>query len=276
MFRPNRLKARILAGEKSLGTWVQSANPTLAEMAAVSGFDFIIIDQEHGLGDLQMAVDMMRAASGAPATAVIRIPPGDPTYAKRLVDAGAEAILVPMVETAEQARQVVEACRFPPQGNRGNAWDVTRSSSYGFVPDYYERAAANLLIIVQIETATAVANAKEIAEVDGVDLLFIGPSDLSSSIGLPGQTGAPEVERLIQQTVDAVVRVGKPLATVPRHGRTWQQLFDDGFVAVPTGSDIAFYRQSLTPVIEEYRKFSSLTAAGSRQRNEAPQGLVEK
>jgi 4-hydroxy-2-oxoheptanedioate aldolase len=257
MFRPNRLKARIRAGEKSLGTWVQSASLINAEMAAAAGFDFFIIDQEHGPGDLDAAVNMMRAASGAPATAIVRVPPGDPVYVKRLVEAGVEGILIPMLDTADQAREIVQACRFPPRGTRGYAWDIARASSYGFATDYYAQADDNLLIIAQIETATAVANAKDIAEVDGVDLLFIGPSDLSSSIGLPGQTGAPEVERLIQRTVEAVRATGKPLATVPRQGRTWRQLFDEGFVVVPCGSDISFYRQSLSLAMDDYRRYEA-------------------
>jgi 4-hydroxy-2-oxoheptanedioate aldolase len=253
MYRPNHLKSRILAGEKSLGTWVQSASAVNAEMAAAAGFDFIIVDQEHGPGGLDAAIGQMRAAAGAEATVVVRVPPNDPVYVKRLVEGGVEALLVPMVDTPEQARAIVEACRFPPRGTRGDAWDIARCSSYGFAPDYRAAADENLLIIVQIETATAVENARAIAEVDGVDMLFIGPSDLSSSIGLAGQTGAPEVERLIARTVQTVRAVGKPLATVPRQGRTWRQLFDEGFVMVPWGSDIAFYRQALSGVMDDYR-----------------------
>ncbi|CAN5251291.1 aldolase/citrate lyase family protein [soil metagenome] len=256
MFRPNRLKARFKEGKKSLGTWLQSGAATFGEMAAIAGFDFFVMDQEHGTGDLGAAIDMMRAASGGEATMVVRVPSMDTTYIKRLVDAGVEAVLVPMIETAEQARQVVAACRFPPRGGRGNAWDITRSSSYGFVPDYYGRADDNLLIIVQIETAAAVANAKEIAEVDGVDVVFIGPTDLSGSIGLPGQTGAPEVEALIAKTVAAVRKVGKPLASVPRVGKTFQQLFDEGYLAIAQGSDIYYYRQAATALMNEWRAYS--------------------
>ncbi|MTJ79844.1 MAG: aldolase [Telmatospirillum sp.] len=260
MFRPNRLKARIRAGEKSLGTWLQSGNASFAELAAIAGLDFVIIDQEHGPGDLGTAIDMMRAAACADATSVIRVPSTEPAFLKRLVDAGAEALLVPMVETAAQARAVVDSCRLQQRGSRGNAWDITRSSSYGLVPDYYGRADDNLLLIMQIETAKAVANAREIASVDGVDMIFIGPSDLSASIGLPGRTGAPEVEALIAETVTAVRAVGKPLATVPRDGRTWQQLFDEGFVMVPTGSDVAYYRDAMRALTADWRRYRDPSA----------------
>ena len=267
MFRPNRLKARVRAGDRSFGTWLQSGSPTFAELAAVAGFDFFVVDQEHGPGDLQTAIDQMRAASGAPATMVLRVPSSEPVYLKRLVDAGLEAVLVPMVETAEQARAIVAACRFPPRGTRGNAWDITRSSSYGFQPDYYERADDNLLIIVQVETAKAVENAAEIAAVDGVDVVFIGPTDLSGSIGLPGQTGAPEVEALIRRAMDAVRAAGKPLASVPRIGRSWQQVFDDGFLMVATGSEIFYYRQATTVLMGEWRAYSGADGAAAAARD---------
>ncbi len=253
MYRPNRLKARLAAGEKSLGTWLQSGEPTFAEMASIAGFDFIIMDQEHGAGDRQAAVDTMRAASAGPATLIVRVPSSDPTYIRRLVDAGVEGILVPMVETAEQARRIVDCCKFPPRGSRGNAWDITRASSYGFTADYYAAADDNLLVLVQIETATAVANAREIAEVEGVDVVFIGPTDLSGSIGLPNQTGAPEVEALIAQTEAAARAAGKPLATVPRVGRPWQQILADGYAMVASGSEIFFYRQAVAAMLRDHR-----------------------
>jgi 4-hydroxy-2-oxoheptanedioate aldolase len=253
MYRPNRLKARLAAGEKSLGPWLQSASPVFAEMASVAGFDFIIMDQEHGAGDLAAAVETMRAASAGPATVIVRVPSSDPTFIRRLVDAGVEGILVPMVETAAQARAIVDCCKYPPRGSRGNAWDITLASSYGFDASYLEGADDNLLVIVQIETALAVRNAAEIAAVEGVDVVFIGPTDLSGSIGLPGQTGAPEVEALIAQAAAAARAAGKPLAGVPRVGRTWQQILDDGFAMVANGSEIFFYRQAISAMLQEYR-----------------------
>ena len=177
MFRPNRLKARLTAGQRSFGTWVQSGSPTFAEMAALAGFDFFIVDQEHGPGDLQEAITQMRAASCSDATMIVRTPSTDPLYIRRLLDAGLEAVLVPMVETAAQAKAIVERCRFPPRGSRGNAWSITRAASYGFEKDYYAQADDNFLIIVQIETAKAVANAQAIAAIEGVDAVFIGPTD---------------------------------------------------------------------------------------------------
>lgn len=262
MFRPNRLKTRLRAGQKSFGTWLQSASPPFAEMAAVAGFDFIIMDEEHGTGELQHAIDMMRAAACTDTTVVVRVPSSEPSYLRRLVDAGAEGLLVPMVESAEQARAIVEAVRFPPRGKRGNAFDATRSSSFGLVPDYYSRADDNLLIMVQIETQAGVDNAREIADVDGVDAIFIGPTDLSGSIGLPGQTGAPEVVAQIERAMAAARAAGKPLATVPRTGRSANQLYDEGFLAVAALSELYFYRMGITQLMKEWRDYTS--ASGTR------------
>lgn len=272
MFRPNRLKARILAGQACLGTWLQSASPILAEMAAIAGLDFFIIDQEHGPGELQTAIDMMRAGACTETTSVVRVPPQDLVYVRRLVEAGVEAILVPMVETAEQARAIVDACRFPPRGSRGDAAYVTRSSSYGLDDDYYEYADDNLLIMVQIETCAAVANAKEIAEVDGVDLVFVGPGDLSSSIGLRGKTNAPEVEALIAEIVQVSKRAGKQLGTVPRIGKSWQQLIDEGFLLVGSGCDIIIYKEALAKLVSERRAHlsQSVGAEPAARKREFP------
>jgi 4-hydroxy-2-oxoheptanedioate aldolase len=241
----NTLKRRILAGQQSFGVWLQSGSPTFAEIAGLVGLDFVIIDQEHGPGDLQSAIDMMRAVSREGTTAMIRVPAADPNYLKRIVDAGAQAILVPMVSDAVEAQMIVDTCIYPPVGRRGNAASIIRGSHYGLVSDYVQRAHEELLIVPQIETVEAVTNARAIASVQGVDMVFIGPTDLSGSAGLPDQTNAPEVERLIATVVHETQAVGKPLATVPRRGRTWQNLFAEGYAAVASGSDVAYFRQAM-------------------------------
>ena len=176
-------------------------------------------------------------------------------YLKRIVDSGAQAILVPMVNTAAEAQAVVDACLYPPIGKRGNAAAVVRGSRYGLIPDYVARAHEELLIVPQIETVEAVGNAHAIASVPGVDMVFIGPADLSGSAGLPDQTGAPEVERLIAETVAAVRKAGKPLSTVPRDGKSWQDLFGEGYAAVASGSDIAYLRQAALEQARAWQAF---------------------
>ncbi|UFN47635.1 aldolase/citrate lyase family protein [Roseomonas sp. OT10] len=251
----NRLKTRIRQGQPCFGMWVQSGNPTMAEIAGLVGLDFIIIDQEHGPGGVQDAMQMLRALNGSPTTGMIRVPAGDPVYLKRIVDAGAQALLVPMVDTAEEARAVVDACLYPPIGRRGNAAGVVRGSRFGLIGDYVARAHEQMLIVPQIETVKAVENAEAIASVPGVDMVFIGPSDLSGSAGFPGETGHPEVEALIARAAEGVRAVGKPLSTVPRDGRSWQDLFAEGYAAVASGSDIAIVRAAAAAQGEEWHRW---------------------
>ena len=253
----NRLKTRIRQGLPSFGMWVQSGSPSMAEIAGLAGLDFVIIDQEHGPGDIRDAMDMLRALNGSPTTGMVRVPSGDPIYLKRIVDAGAQAILVPMVDTAEEAKAVVDACLYPPHGQRGNAAGVVRGSRYGLVPDYVARAHEQMLIVPQIETVRAVENAQAIAAVPGVDMVFIGPSDLSGSAGFPGQTGHPEVEALIARAMAGVRAAGKPLSTVPRDGTDWPELFGQGFAAVASGSDIALVRAAAAAQGETWRRWRS-------------------
>lgn len=261
MIRRNRLKANLKAGQKSFGMWLQSPDPTFAEITALTGFDFFILDLEHGTGNVLTAVEVMRAAACTDSTAMIRVPSSDPITLRRIADAGAEALLVPMVETAEEAQMIVDACRFPPLGKRGNAWDITRAAGYGIAKDYLDRVHDELLIVVQIETEKGVRNARPIADVDGVDVVFIGPTDLSGSIGLPGQTNAPEVEALIAECVAAVQPTGKPLATVPRRGKSWQQAFDDGFLFVAAGSDLYYFRTAAEAQYRDWLAYSERKAA---------------
>ena len=260
----NTLKSRIQAGRPSFGMWLQSTCPTIAEIAGLVGLDFVIIDQEHGPGDIQSAIDMMRALSGSPTTAVVRAPINDQAYLKRILDAGAQAVLVPMIDTAAEAKQLVDACLYPPRGRRGNAAVVVRGAGYGLVSDYVQRAHETLLIVPQIETITAVANARDIASVPGVDMVFIGPADLSGSAGVPDQTGAPEVSRLIAEAESAVRAAGKPLATVPRVGKSWQDLFSEGYLAVATTSDLAMLRQGVVEAAEGWRRYQATGNAGSK------------
>ncbi len=253
----NFLKTKIRQGTKCFGMWLHSGSPAVAEAVAQADLDFVIIDQEHGPGELDHAVAMMRAMLETTTTPIIRVPSSDPIYLKRIVDAGAQAVLVPMVNTADEAQMVVDACLYPPHGKRGNASGVVRASRYGLVGNYIDIAHEQMLIIPQVETAEAVTNAGAIATVPGVDVVFIGPADLSGSVGLPGRTGAPEVEALIGEAYKSIGRAGKPAATVPRDGRSWQVLFQDGFQLVATGSDLAYLRDAVQSQATAWHEWSA-------------------
>ncbi len=257
----NELKAKLAGNRRCFGTWIHSGSPIVAELLGAIGLDFVLIDQEHGPGDLQDLVAMMQAVAISGTTPMVRVASSDPIHLKRVVDAGAQALLVPMVETADEARSIVDACLYPPYGKRGNANTVVRASRYGLVENYLENAHQQMLIIPQVETVAGVDNAAEMAAVPGVDAVFIGPSDLSGSIGLPGQTNAPEVVALIDKAFAAIAKAGKPVATVPRKDRSWQQLFEDGFNLVVAGSDIAHVREAAVAQRNEWAKWQSTQKA---------------
>lgn len=252
----NHLKESIKAGKTVYGAWLECANPAIAEIAGLVGYDFVIIDQEHGLGDVTSAIEMMRALSGTKTTAVIRVPSDSPHYIKRILDAGAQALIIPMVDTAAQADAIVKSCYYPPYGVRGNAAPAVRASRYGLIPDYIDQANESLMIIPQIESVTAVNNAREIASVHGVDMVFIGPADLSGSAGFPSCTNSPEAERLIQHTFEVVKSTGKPVGTCPRDGKSVSDLYHQGFNLIAANSDINTISSAFAGYMNDWRRLS--------------------
>ena len=167
MYRENVLKQRLAKGESVFGCWVDTGSCTVIEILGHAGFDFVVIDLEHGQGDIGSATEMIRAAQVTGMSAVIRVPSNDPIFLKRILEVGADSLMIPQIETAVEAQAAVRACRYPPQGARGYAAPVVRASSYGKVKDYIHRANENLLLILQIESASAVKHAAEIASVEG-------------------------------------------------------------------------------------------------------------
>lgn len=253
MFRENVLKAKIAAGQPTLGVWLQMSDPSIAEIASLVGYDCLILDNEHGFASLDTTVHMMRAAQAGNATCMVRCPGSDGDYMKRVLDAGAEALMIPMVESAAEAKAIVDACRYPPQGRRGYSAPTVRASGYGAAPDYAQRANDNLLICVQIESDKAVAQAGAIAAVDGVDLVFIGVADLSGSIGLLGQPGDPKVTRQIEKAERAIRKAGKPLGTIPRPGHSLTDLVGEGYSFVAGLADAYLLRAGMQADVDAFR-----------------------
>ena len=209
MYRKNQFKNRMLAGERCFGCWLHLCSPIAAEVLALAGYDAMIIDHEHGSGELVGAIQIMQAMSATPASSILRVPWNDPVALKRALDAGPEGVMIPSINSADEARAAVTACRYPPGGTRGAAYGLLRASDYGLVAEEYLASVQdNLLIACQIETAAAVEAIPEIAAVDGVDMLFIGPNDLSGSIGKLGQFDDAEVIA-IEDTRVVMKRKGK-------------------------------------------------------------------
>lgn len=253
MYRPNRLKERLAAGRRSLGLWLNLADPTAAEIAAQAGYDFLLIDNEHGPGALGDTLRQLQAMSGSPATALLRVPWNDPVYLKRALDLGVEAVMIPMVESAEQAKAAVAACRYPPLGIRGYA--AGRAADYGAAEDYVATAAERLLIICQIESVRAVERVSEIAAVDGVDALFIGPYDLSGSLGKLRAFADPEVRATIARSEAGIRAAGKPMGTVPHGERGPAELFEAGYAMVAGSSDAGLLRAAARAEVAGCRRY---------------------
>ncbi len=254
MYRENLLKRRLAAGDRALGCWLNMASPIAAEIAGLAGYDCVMIDHEHGPGGLMDAVGLMQAISATPASPLMRVPWNDPVQIKRALDIGVEGLMIPAVGSAAEARAAVAACRYPPAGIRGAAYGSVRASDYGLAGAHYRDTAADtLLVICQIETLDGVAAVPEIAAVPGVDVLFLGPYDLSGSAGLLGRFDDPEVVSLIDRAERAIVDSGACYGSVPCPIRTVDALVAAGCRLVLSGSDVGFMRKGAVAEVQAFR-----------------------
>lgn len=253
MFRPNALKSRLLRNEPAFGVVHALANASVAEMIGLAGFDFVLIDGEHGAGDHRAHLSCLQAVAATRATAFLRVEANDPTVLKRVLDLGAEGIMVPNVGCAEEARNVVAACRYPPAGVRGFAASGVRASDYGFQTEaYLKEYAARLSIAVIIESKAGVENAEAIAAVDGIDIVQIGANDLSYDLGIPAQLGHPLLRTAVAQVEAAAKMHGKILGGAPLPHSDAAALIQRGYRFITLGRDVSFLAKALT---------ASLTAA---------------
>lgn len=199
-----------------VGLWNASGSAVAAEIMAGSGADLLLVDGEHGPISISEMLPILHAAAAYPVTTIVRVPWNDPVIIKQVLDLGAENVLVPMVSTAADAAAAVRAARYPGgdgerEGGRGIGSALARSSRWGRIAGYVQGADAHVSVTVQIETAEGVANAAEIAAVEGVDAVFIGPADLAGSMGFPGRPSEPAVVAAVDATIDAVRAAGTPV-----------------------------------------------------------------
>ncbi|RUR70430.1 4-hydroxy-2-oxoheptanedioate aldolase [Variovorax guangxiensis] len=205
----NNFKTALAAPGAQIGLWLGLAEPYTAELCATGGFDWLLVDGEHGPNDLRSMLATLQAVAPYPAHPVVRIPHGDAALVKQVLEIGATTLLVPMVEDAAQATALVQAMRYPPQGIRGVGSGLARSSRWGADAQYLHTANDRMCLLVQVETTAALGRIDEIAAVEGVDGVFIGPSDLSASMGLLGQPGHPEVRAAIEHAFTRILAAGK-------------------------------------------------------------------
>lgn len=236
----NRLKARLAAGEKTRGLWLNTRDDTITELGGLSGADWCLIDGEHGPFDADTILRQLRVLAGTPAATVVRVPDDQAWMIKQVLDMGAQTIMVPMVDTAEQAKAIVAACRYPPHGRRGLGASIVRAGGYGLYGDYQRQASDETCIIVQAETGEALRNLEAIAGVDGVDGIFIGPADLGADLGLPSE----EVDALIDATIPRITAAGC-FAGIIQHRDRRDHLEDLGCTFTAVASDVALMQSAL-------------------------------
>ena len=205
----NTFKQRLKAGERLIGCWMSFAEGVTAEIMGTAGFDWLVIDGEHSPNDLRSIRDQMVALSASDTQPVIRVPIGETWIIKQMLDLGAQTILVPIVESREQAEELVRACRYPPDGTRGVGAAAARATRFGSVPDYVATADDQICLLVQVENRAGIAALDDILTVDGVDGVFIGPADLSTDMGHKGNANAPEVREVILGALERIAAAGK-------------------------------------------------------------------
>lgn len=259
------LKARLVAGAPAIGAWSMLPSPGAAEIVAGAGYDAVMVDLEHGPADFAAATDLVRAIEGRGAAALMRVPANDPVSLKRALDTGITGVMVPQVSSREEAEAAVSACRYPPSGGRGMAAPVVRASGYGARwQAYVGEVDACLLRICQIETAAAIEAVEAIAAVDGVDMLFVGPFDLSSNLGFLGEPDHPEVASAIRRVEQAVKDAGKLLGGITTPGRDVPALLAAGYGFIIPDADVALLRSAAEGSVAAFRR-----SAGTRGRGEA-------
>ncbi|HET9764352.1 MAG TPA: HpcH/HpaI aldolase/citrate lyase family protein [Casimicrobiaceae bacterium] len=234
----NEFKRAIARGGTPVGAWLVSGAPSTAEALGCVGFDFLVVDMEHTPIDVPQMTDILRAIAGTPAQAIVRPPWNDMVWTKRVLDAGAQSVLFPFVQNAEEARRAVAYTRYPGAGVRGVA-AMHRGSRYGTVADYQKRAQEEICVIVQIETTSAFDQLAAIAAVPGVDSIFIGPADLSASMGLLGDMGNAAVQEKLRTGARGCRELGKPCGFVGANPQIVERFLDYGFSWVAVGSDVA-------------------------------------
>ena len=253
MYRENRLKKLLNSGGKALGCWTSMDSPITSELLAIAGFDFLLIDHEHGYGDVKGLSKQLQAISATECSSLLRVPSIDEAYVKKALDAGTECLMFPTVNTAQEARDIVEMCRYAPHGKRGMAPGMIRATNYGMdATNYVKTAHENTFIICQIETPEAVANIPEMGKVEGVDMLFIGPNDLSCSVGKFAQYEDPEFVTLIEKAESSIKESGKLLGSIPYGQFGWQAMFDRGFNLTTAGTEVALLREAAVNIMKDH------------------------
>ena len=251
MNRKNWIKQQLKDGKTLRGLWSQSASPTIVEAAVYAGWSVILLDNEHGYTSLETTLHMIRAVESAGGHVIVRVPWNDQVYLKRILDIGVQSIMVPMILDQSSAEAAVAACRYPPRGQRGYAAPLVRASGFGTNPEYGSQAGDELLLIAQIEHVDAVKHIPQIAAIDGIDMLFIGPYDLSGSMRRLGELESDEVRGAVAGIEQDVRASGKMLGCLPLPGFSQEELRERGHQLITGHSDINIFVRGAAKALQD-------------------------
>lgn len=257
----NCFKQALCAGKPQIGLWVALADPNAAEALAGTGFDWLLLDGEHAPNDVRKVLAQLRAVAPYAVHPVVRPVEGNAALIKQYLDIGAQTLLVPMVDSPEQATALVRAMRYPPEGKRGVGAALARAARWGQVENYVDMANEQMCLLVQAESVDALANLEQIAEVDGVDGVFFGAVDLSASMGLRGQPSHPQVRDAILQGIATVRSAGKAPGVLASDRELARGYLDAGALFVAVGVDATLLVRSAQALVREFVNNDPTTAA---------------
>jgi 4-hydroxy-2-oxoheptanedioate aldolase len=248
----NTFKHNLKAGKLQIGLWMSLCSPIAAEIVSDSGFDWLLFDTEHSPNEIADLIGQLQAAQPGSASALVRPAWNDAVLIKRVLDIGAQTVLVPFVQNPQEAKAAVLATRYPPQGIRGVSVS-SRASRYGRVPGYLSKANEEICVLVQVETGSALAQIEAIAAVDGVDGVFIGPSDLAASLGHLGNPQHADVQAAIAEAIKRLKAVGKPAGILTGNEDEARRYIEWGYSFVAVGADVGLLAKNADALCKRFK-----------------------
>lgn len=251
----NQLKRKINSEDICYGLWNAIPDTYVAEICAGAGYDWIVIDAEHAPFDERTILTQLQAMAAYPDTQVlVRPPSANPVFLKKMLDFGVQSFVIPMIETKEQAEEMVQAVLYPPEGIRGVAPAMARASRWGTVKDYANEANDEICLILQIESLKGIENLEGISQIHGVDGLFIGPADLAASYGYIGDTDHPEIEQIIQEALGTIRKSNKTAGILALKEQEVQTYMEQGANFIGIGVDLLMLAAQVRGTIGKYKQ----------------------
>lgn len=249
----NPLKKALTAGETAFGCWLGLADPYAAEILGSAGFDFLVIDGEHAPNDIRSITAQLQVLEASESHPVVRVPVGETHLIKQVLDAGAQSVLVPMVESAGQARQLVRDVTYPPNGDRGVGYAVSRAGRFSLTQDYGTTADAQICLIAQVENRAGLAALDEILTIDGIDAVFIGPADLAADLGHMGDAMHADVFPVIMDAIRRIRTAGKAPGILSTVDDMTQPAIEAGAQFVAVGADVLILGDSARALASRWK-----------------------